>query len=52
VPLSSVFGTRNVPQDVAVAVKQAIDRMVDRREVDGRARWQALRKWAERPGDL
>jgi hypothetical protein len=46
VPLSSVFGTDEVPAEAAKIIKQAVNSMVARDEVSAKAPWQALEMWA------
>jgi ParB-like chromosome segregation protein Spo0J len=42
VPLASIFGIDKIPSDVAKSIKNAVDKMVDRREVRSETKWQAL----------
>lgn len=46
VPLSSIFGTAEVPAEAARVIKAAVDRMVGHEAVSPKAKWQSLEFWA------
>lgn len=48
VPLSSIFGDDNISAEVALTLKKAVDRMVDKGEVKTKQRTDFLRIMAER----
>lgn len=48
VPLSSIFGDDNISAEAALALKKAVDRMVDKGEVETKQRTDFLRIMAER----
>jgi len=46
VPLASVLGGAVVPAEVATVVKSAVDKMLERGDVTGKAKWRAIELWA------
>jgi len=48
VPLSSVFGDDNIPAEIALMLKKAVERMVDKGEIEAKRRIDFLRIMTER----
>jgi hypothetical protein len=47
VPLASIFGADMVPLAVGKKVLRAVETMRDRGQIDGKAMWKSLEKWAD-----
>jgi len=46
VPLASILGEDTMPAEAALVVKQAVDKMQNKKEVESKSRWRALEMWA------
>lgn len=46
VPFASVLGQDGLPAEDAKVIKQALDRMVSRKEIESGERWRSLARWA------
>lgn len=44
--VSQLFGTARIPKDSADVIRQALDKMLEAKDIDAKSKWLALERWA------